>query len=479
MNDTPDCWTVLGIDATDEPRAIRLAYAARLKACRPEDDPSAFKRLRDAYADALRRARDTRHAASGPPPAPAPAPADEVVATDSLHARPPVAPVDSPAVADTGAQPQAAPPATRQPQPGQARTPEAMPEFDEPRAVRWLEQLYALLEDNLARAEYDNWRELIEHEDLLQPALRDRISFEAFGALAGWMRQTGADPAEAATRQRVLTAFNERFNWHLAEPELAARFHSADIDRVLAHTEHVHLATPPPAIDRNTQRLLRAVRIVIFALLVVAAGLVLLPDAPDHPAYAALREQRFADAIELAHAHLADVPDDINMRAVLAEAHAARREFSAALTAMQAVIDAEPSAQRYSHRASIHERAGDWYNATLDRRAALQAQPDDAALMNALAWNLATVPDPYVRDGAEAVRLARAALAATGGRNPAYVDTLAAALAESGDFGAAVATQRRAISLADADEVRTQGYSERLRLYQAGQPYRLEAPTLH
>lgn len=46
-------WSELGIAATPDPGAIRRAYAARLKQCRPDDDPEGFARLRAAYQAAL------------------------------------------------------------------------------------------------------------------------------------------------------------------------------------------------------------------------------------------------------------------------------------------------------------------------------------------------------------------------------------------------------------------------------------------
>ena len=49
-------WAILGTEPTGDERAIKRAYAKRLKVTRPEDDPEAFQELRDAYEYALHHA---------------------------------------------------------------------------------------------------------------------------------------------------------------------------------------------------------------------------------------------------------------------------------------------------------------------------------------------------------------------------------------------------------------------------------------
>lgn len=48
-----NCWKILGIEQTNDRRAIRSAYAAQSRLCHMEENPEAFARLHQAYQEAL------------------------------------------------------------------------------------------------------------------------------------------------------------------------------------------------------------------------------------------------------------------------------------------------------------------------------------------------------------------------------------------------------------------------------------------
>ena len=118
--------------------------------------------------------------------------------------------------------------------------------------------------------------------------------------------------------------------------------------------------------------------------------------------------------------------------------------------------------------------------AATEWREAIQLQPHPAFL-NQLAWLLATCPEAAVRNGAEAVELAKRAVNLSGGRDPAVLDTLAAAYAEAGRFSDAAGTAQRAAGLAaeQSDTALADAIRGRIERYQARSPYRDLRPTSH
>jgi tetratricopeptide (TPR) repeat protein len=108
---------------------------------------------------------------------------------------------------------------------------------------------------------------------------------------------------------------------------------------------------------------------------------------------------------------------------------------------------------------------------------ALRLNPDTAIAHNNCAMIWATAPEAKYRDGRRAVASATRACELTEWKEPVFLDTLAAASAEAGDFEAAVKWQTRAIDLV-ADEKRKDDFRGRLKLYEARQPYREAASRL-
>ncbi len=132
------------------------------------------------------------------------------------------------------------------------------------------------------------------------------------------------------------------------------------------------------------------------------------------------------------------------------------------------------------------ESRGDIAGCIREFRALLADHPDHAVAANNLAWRLATCPREDIRDGARAVELARIACEKTDFESPIFIDTLAAACAEAGQFDQAVRRQRQALDVirrlghkklsARRQEETIREYESRLRLYESGRPYRTASP---
>ena len=110
-------------------------------------------------------------------------------------------------------------------------------------------------------------------------------------------------------------------------------------------------------------------------------------------------------------------------------------------------------------------------------RAALNLDPQCPEALNNLAWILATYPDPSIRDGTEALRLAQEALRTAPDQDPICFATLAAAYAENGRFADAVASARQAEEMASTagNKKLAQKYHELAELFSSGRPLR-DAP---
>ncbi|ACG73886.1 Spermine synthase [Anaeromyxobacter sp. K] len=111
-------------------------------------------------------------------------------------------------------------------------------------------------------------------------------------------------------------------------------------------------------------------------------------------------------------------------------------------------------------------------------REAVRLDPRAPEPLGRTALLLATRPGATGADAEEAVRLASRARSLTDGRDPAALETLAAAYAAAGRFGDAVAEQGRAVELLDRAGAAQAGDARAtLARYRSGQPLRLDAPA--
>lgn len=125
----------------------------------------------------------------------------------------------------------------------------------------------------------------------------------------------------------------------------------------------------------------------------------------------------------------------------------------------------------YNSRGFAWKAKGDVRRAIADFDQAIKLEPKFADAYDSLALIYATAADARVRNGKSAVELAQKACELTQWKNPYYLNTLAAAQAETGDYKAAVDTQTRAIAMKSFSQAGEQAALERLKLYQAGKPF--------
>lgn len=106
----------------------------------------------------------------------------------------------------------------------------------------------------------------------------------------------------------------------------------------------------------------------------------------------------------------------------------------------------------------------DFKTADMFYKKAIQASPKHHFIYNGVAWFLATCKDNNYRNGKKAVKYATEACVISEWKIPSFIDTLAAAYAEDGNFEDAVRMQKKAIALLKSAE-KKQDYEKRLKKY--------------
>ncbi len=149
-------------------------------------------------------------------------------------------------------------------------------------------------------------------------------------------------------------------------------------------------------------------------------------------------------------------------------------ESERALEHFEESLELWPDFRAHNSIGAIRYRQGRLRGAVASYKRALAMQPSSPVAQTNLAWVLATAPDDSLRDGPRALGLSLRADEISGGSDPFFLHTLAAAQAENGQFSQAIATARRALEAAEKRGLRslTDQLLTEIALYELGLPYR-------
>jgi tetratricopeptide (TPR) repeat protein len=153
---------------------------------------------------------------------------------------------------------------------------------------------------------------------------------------------------------------------------------------------------------------------------------------------------------------------------------AMKGQYDRAIADYNEAIRIDPDfAFAYCNRGLARGNKREYDRAIADFEQAIRLDPNYANAYNDLARLQATCPDAHFRDGHMAFVNASRGYQLSGGKDARFIDTLAAAYAESDDFKKAKEWQVKAIELSTSEK-KMQEYRSRLRLYEQRKPYRQE-----
>jgi tetratricopeptide (TPR) repeat protein/mono/diheme cytochrome c family protein len=161
-------------------------------------------------------------------------------------------------------------------------------------------------------------------------------------------------------------------------------------------------------------------------------------------------------------------PDHVAAHANLGAVLRSQKRFERAGEHLRRALQLDPAnATAHTNLAGILSAEGAPREAIAHYRLALQSNANLLEALTDLAWILATSPEPAMRDGSEAVRLAERAAGLTNRKSVRALEALAAAYAAADRFDDAIAAGRAAIGLAEAagNSALASELRERLALY--------------
>jgi tetratricopeptide (TPR) repeat protein len=153
--------------------------------------------------------------------------------------------------------------------------------------------------------------------------------------------------------------------------------------------------------------------------------------------------------------------------------YAELKKYDEAIQDYTAALDLdEDSVLAHRNRAVAYIKKKQFAKAVTDYERAVELKPEVAFPHNGLAWLLATAPDEKVRNGKKALDHAKIACELSDYKNGGYLDTLAAAYAEVGEFDKAIEWQEKALKAGDFPLNDLEAAKKRLELFKQKTPYR-------
>lgn len=151
------------------------------------------------------------------------------------------------------------------------------------------------------------------------------------------------------------------------------------------------------------------------------------------------------------------------------------KKYDLAIADFNKAIQLDPkSPMLYNNRGNVWREKREYRKAIADYDESLRLNPNDRFSHANKARILAAAPDFRIRNGTKAIELAKIACGLSGWKAFYFIDTLAAAYAETDNFERAIHWQKKAISLAPLLKGK-KGCQQRLKLYEAKKSYRLPA----
>jgi tetratricopeptide (TPR) repeat protein len=181
---------------------------------------------------------------------------------------------------------------------------------------------------------------------------------------------------------------------------------------------------------------------------------------------------------------IADLTKVIELKPNLATGYVARaalylqkNETDRALKDSNSAVASDPnSAEAYLNRSRAYAHLKEFPKALADLEATATLKTTEPSIaLNAIAWFRATCPETVLRDGRKAVEAAKESCELTHWKNWGFIDTLATAYAETGDFEQAIKYQKQCLEMAPAQSSDIDGARQRLQMYEHHLPFRDDA----